>query len=54
MAPPPLHQTSPSDGLSLRGLIEEAELLAEAIVDTVRESLLVLDYRLSIRLALQR
>ena len=42
---------SPSDSLSLRGLIEDAELLAEAIVDTVRESLLVLDHRLSIRLA---
>ena len=45
------HHISSSDGLSLRGLIEEAELLAEAIVDTVRESLLVLDHCLSIRLA---
>jgi two-component system, chemotaxis family, CheB/CheR fusion protein len=51
MASPHPHHTPPSNSLSLRGLIEEAELLAEAIVDTVRESLLVLDHRLSIRLA---
>src|SRR5947209_9691844 len=51
MASPHHSDPSPSNGLSLRGLIEEAELLAEAIVDTVRESLLVLDHSLSIRLA---
>jgi two-component system, chemotaxis family, CheB/CheR fusion protein len=51
MASPHPHHPSPSDSLSLRGLIEEAELLAEAMVDTVRESLLVLDHSLRIRLA---
>jgi two-component system, chemotaxis family, CheB/CheR fusion protein len=53
LSPFPTHHdlASLSDGLSLRGLIEEAELLAEAIVDTVRESLLVLDHNLSVRLA---
>ncbi|MBV8708256.1 MAG: PAS domain S-box protein [Acidobacteriaceae bacterium] len=51
MASPHPYHPSPSDNLSLRGLIEEAELLAEAIVDTVRESLLVLDGSLRIRLA---
>jgi hypothetical protein len=49
MTSPHPHHTLPSDGLSFRGLIEEAELLAEAIVDTVRESFLVLDHQLSIR-----
>src|SRR6478609_4374964 len=51
MVPPQHHPAPLSAGLSLRGLIEEAELLAEAIVDTVRESLLVLDHGLCVRLA---
>ena len=39
------------DLLLLRGLIDDAPLLAEAIVDTVRESLLVLDPSLKVLLA---
>ena len=39
------------DLLSLRGLIEEAPLLAEAIVDTVQDSVLLLDAQLKIVLA---
>jgi two-component sensor histidine kinase len=42
---------SQSMSIDLHGLAEDAELLAEAIVDTVRESLLILDDTLSIRLA---
>jgi len=39
------------DLLSVRGLIQDAPLLAEAIVDTVRESLLLLDDSLIVILA---
>jgi two-component sensor histidine kinase len=39
------------DLLSLRGLIEDAPLLAEAIVDTVQESVLLLDMDLKVVLA---
>ena len=39
------------DLLSLRGLIEDAPLLAEAIVDTIRESVLLLDGSLTVVLA---
>lgn len=39
------------DLLSLRGLIEDAPLLAEAIVDTVQDSVLLLDTELKVILA---
>src|SRR5579884_4237050 len=47
------HFPNPSaiTSLRVRGLVVEAELLAEAIVDTVRESLLILDRNLYNRLA---
>lgn len=46
------HQgTAIKDLLSLRGLIEDAPLLAEAIVDTVQDSVLLLDPQLKVILA---
>jgi PAS domain S-box-containing protein len=43
--------SSPAPDLHVLGLIEDAELLAEAIVDTVSDSLLLLDADLIVRLA---
>ena len=45
------HDTFPPVGLKMRGLSKDAELLAEAIVETVRESLLILNHNLSIHFA---
>ena len=44
IAPLPYHGMSPLASLEVRGLAEDVGLLAEAIVDTVRESFLVLDH----------
>src|SRR5581483_1965245 len=45
------HRGPLKDLLSLRGLIEDAPLLAEAIVDTVQDSVLLLDPMLKVILA---
>src|SRR4051812_9825463 len=41
----------PEDDDGTTGMLHEAELLAEAIVDTIREPLLLLDRSLAVRLA---
>src|SRR4051812_174944 len=51
MADPSHPDTPQVFSLDLLGLAQEAELLAEAIVDTVREPLLILDHKLCIRFA---
>jgi len=51
MATPVHADNSEAFSLDLLGLAQEAELLTEAIVDTVREPLLILDHKFCIRFA---